>query len=163
MLLYSPRWLFLYPGLVLLGLGTIITALLAPGPFSGIGVEFDIHTMFYGFGFTLLGLQSVSFAVFARIYGAAQGLLPEDDKLVGGVLGRLKLEHGILAGLMLIVLGAGGSVYALNLWRAEGFGHLNDAGSLRIVLLSVMSLTLGLQVLLNSFFLSILGLRTRRY
>jgi glycosyltransferase involved in cell wall biosynthesis len=160
MLLHSPRWLFLYPGglLILLGLAGCIWLL--PGPRVVHGVEFDVHTLLYSFVFILLGFQLLASAVFTKVFAVSEGLLPEDRRL-SCAFRYVKLETGLAAGGVLVAFGMGGSILAVSGWAIERFGPLNAGQMLRIVMPSVFALMLGAQIILGSFFLSILGLRRR--
>ena len=160
MLLHSPRWLFLYPGSLLILLGLAGCAWLLPGPRVVYGIEFDVHTLLYAFVSVLLGFQFVSFAVFTKVFAISEGLLPEDPRL-NRVFRYITLEAGLAAGALLVALGIGGSIFAVSGWAKESFGPLDAGRMLRIVMPSVFSLTLGVQVICSSFFLSILGLRRR--
>jgi glycosyltransferase involved in cell wall biosynthesis len=160
MLLHSPRWLFLYPGALLILLGLAGCAWLLPGPRVVYGIEFDVHTLLYAFVAVLLGFQFVSFAVFTKVFAISEGLLPEDPRL-NRIFRYVTLETGLAAGALLVALGIGGSIFAVSGWAKESFGPLDSGHMLRIVMPSVFSLTLGVQVICGSFFQSILGLRRR--
>lgn len=160
LLMYSPRWLFLVPGFALILLGALATAALLPGPRTIFGVNFDVHTLLYGFVSILLGFQLVAFAVFSKVFAITEGLLPEDPRL-NRFFRYITLETGLILGALLIVLGFAGSVYAVSSWSVRHFGPLNPAQTLRIVMPSVFALTLGVQIVCASFFLSILGLRRK--
>jgi glycosyltransferase involved in cell wall biosynthesis len=158
MLMYSPRWLFLYPGIFLIVLGLAGCAWLLPGPRVVHGIGLDVHTLLYAFVFILLGFQLVAFAVFTKVFAISEGLLPEDPRL-NRVFRHITLETGLAVGGLLIVLGIGGSIFAVSGWIKESFGALDAEHMLRIVMPSVFSLTIGVQIVFSSFFLSILGLR----
>lgn len=158
LLLYSPRWLFLYPGLLLMLVGTLLQVWLLPEPRTVGKVTFDVHTMMYGSAFVLLGFQAVAFATFTKIFAIAQGLFPPDPA-VQRVFRYVGLEVGLVIGLILIAGGLGGAVYAVKLWGARQFGPLDYSRTMRLVIPSVLSLVLGLQTVFASFFLSVLGLR----
>jgi glycosyltransferase involved in cell wall biosynthesis len=160
MLLHSPRWLFLFPGLLMIVLGVAGSAWLLPGPKEVHGVVFDIHTLLYAFVLILLGFQLAAFAVFTKVFAISEGLLPEDPRL-NRAFHYITLETGLIAGGLLIVVGIAGSLFAVSGWSTLGFGPLDPEHTLRIVMPSVFSLTLGVQVICSSFFLSILGLRRR--
>jgi hypothetical protein len=160
MLMYSPRWLFLYPGMFLILLGLAVSALLLPGPRVVHGIEFDVHTLLYAFVSILMGFQFCAFAVFTKIFAISEGLLPEDPRL-SRVFRYITLETGLIAGAGLVVLGICGSFLAISGWAEKSFGALDAEHMLRIVMPSVFSLTLGVQIVCSSFFLSILGLRRR--
>ena len=161
LLLYSPRWLFLYPGVVLAVAGAGIALWLLPGRRAIGGVTFDIHTFVYAIGAVLVGVQAVGFALFTKVFAISEGLLPADPRL-DRTLAAVGLESGLLVGSAFLLLGLGGTTYAFGIWGAASFGELNDIGrTLRIAALSMGALALGSQIILSSFFLSILGLRRR--
>src|SRR5271157_2487853 len=160
MLLHSPRWLFLYPGSLLILLGLAGCAWLLPGPRVVHGVGFDVHTLLYAFVSVLLGFQLVAFSVFTKVFAISEGLLPEDPRLTR-VFRYITLETGLVAGGLLVAVGIGGSVFAVSGWAKESFGPLDTEHMLRIVMPAVFSLTLGVQIICSSFFLSILGLRRK--
>lgn len=160
LLLYSPRWLFLYPGtlLMLIGLGAMLW--LVPGPLVIGGVTFDVHTLLYAAVAIIIGFQSILFAVFTKVFAISEGLLPRDDRLEG-TYRYVTLEVGVVVAIILILAGLAGSAYAYWFWDQLSFGNLDPARTMRIVIPAVTSLTLGCQTLFSSFFLSILGLRRR--
>lgn len=158
MLMYSPRWLFLYPGVFLILLGLAGCAWLLPGPHIVHGIGFDVHTLLYAFVFILLGFQFVAFAVFTKVFAISEGLLPADPRL-SRIFRYVQLESGLAVGGLLIALGLGGSIFAVSGWASRNFPALDPDRMLRIVMPAVFSLTLGVQIVCSSFFLSILGLR----
>jgi glycosyltransferase involved in cell wall biosynthesis len=160
LLMYSPRWLFLYPGIALIVLGLIGCALLLPGPIVYRGIGFDVHTLLYAFVSVLLGFQFVAFATFSKIFAITEGLLPPDPRL-NRVFRWITLETGLVVGSLLILTGIAGSFLAVSGWAAKSFGALDPVHMLRIVMPSVFALSLGVQIVTSSFFLSILGLRRR--
>lgn len=160
LLMYSPRWLFLYPGIVLILIGLAGCALLLPGPRIFHGVGFDVHTLLYAFVFVLLGFQFVAFAMFTKIFAITEGLLPPDPRL-NRAFRWITLETGLLFGGSLIVIGVIASFLAVSNWARESFGALDPDHMLRIVMPAVFALALGAQIVTSSFFLSILGLRRR--
>lgn len=158
LLMYSPRWLFLYPGMLLIVAGLLGCAFLLPGPRMIHGVSLDVHTLLYAFVAILLGFQLVAFAVFTKVFAICEGLLPEDPRL-NRALKYVTLETGLGVGGLLVLSGIVGSIFAVSGWAARSFGDLNPDHMLRVVMPSVFSLTLGVQIVCSSFFLSILGLR----
>lgn len=154
LLLYSPRWLFLYPGLLLMLLGLAVTLWLLPGP-RGV---FDIHTLLFAATAIIIGFQSVAFAIFTKVFAISEGLFPKDSRF-DRVFRYLNLEVGLLAGSLLLLIGIAGSVYAFTFWGATSFGHLDPVQTMRIVIPSVTCLALGVQIIFSSFFLSVLGLK----
>lgn len=157
MLLYSPRWLFLYPGLALMATGLGVGAWLLPQPRTIGGVTFDVHTLLYAMVAILVGFQAVALAVFSNVFGSQAGLKPENPRLQHLSQG-LSLEVGLGVGLALMLGGIGASIYAVHIWGRLHFGPLNTSQMLRTVVPAVTALTLGCEVTLFSFFLSVLGL-----
>lgn len=158
LLMYCPRWLFLYPGIFLFLIGLAGCAWLLPGPRVIHDIGFDVHTLLYAFVSVLMGFQLVAFAVFTKVFAIAEGLLPEDTRL-NSFFRVITLEVGLIVGALLILLGLGGSIFAVSGWAHDSFGALDSEHMLRIVMPAVFSLTLGVQIICSSFFLSILGLR----
>ena len=161
LLLYSPRWLFLYPGLALLLAGVLLGLYLLTGPKTFAGITFDVHTLLYAAMAVLLGFQATAFAVFTKIFGISEGFLPEDPWL-NRLFRYVTLETGLFVGTILMVIGASGSVWAISLWGHKHFGPLRPDQTLRIVIPGVLCFTLGFQVTLSSLFLSVLGLKRNR-
>lgn len=160
LLLYSPRWLFVYPGLAVMLTGAAVGAWLLSGPRSVGRVVLDVHTLLYAGAAVLIGFQSVVFGIFTKVFATEEGLLPKDPRLET-LYRYITLETGLLAGSVIFLVGIGLSVYGLVWWRAESFGPMDPVHLLRITIPGVTALALGLQILLSSFFLSILGLRRR--
>jgi glycosyltransferase involved in cell wall biosynthesis len=160
LLLYSPRWLFLYPGIALFVLGTVVSALLIPGPRIIGNVQFDINTLLFAAMAILIGFQSVVFAAFTKIFAISEGLLPEDPRL-SRMFHYLTLEVGLVVGILLVLAGTGAWGFGLEYWRMHHFGPLDPEKTLRIVIPGVVFFTLGFQVILSSFFLSVLGMARR--
>jgi glycosyltransferase involved in cell wall biosynthesis len=157
LLLYSPRWLFLYPGIALFVLGTAVSALLIPGPRMIGNVQFDINTLLFAAMAILIGFQSVVFAAFTKIFAISEGLLPEDPRLTK-MFRYLTLEVGLVVGVLLVLAGTGAWGLGLEYWRSHHFGPLDPEKTLRIVIPGVVFFTLGFQIILSSFFLSVLGM-----
>ena len=157
LLLYSPRWLFLNPGLFLMAIGALTGAWLLPGPRTVWGVNFDVHTLLYAMAAVCIGFQSVVFAVFTKTFAITQGLHLKDPRL-DKLYRFFTLEKGLLTGAILTAIGLMGSIYALSDWESRLFGPLDPVRTLRIVVPSVLLLILGFQTILSSFFLSVLGI-----
>jgi len=160
LLLYSPRWLFLFPGAMLMLLGLLTMLWLLPQPRVIAGVTFDVHTLLYAAAAIIIGFQAILFAVFTKVFAISEGLLPEDRRLES-LFRYVTLELGLLVALILIGVGLAGTAYAYWFWDRLSFGNLDPAWTMRIVIPAVTSLTLGFQTLFSSFFLSILGLKRR--
>ena len=155
MLLYSPSWLYFVPGLVLLLLGAIGAIVLAAGPVTVLGRTWQIHTLFACIAAILLGTQIVQLGVFARAFGASH--LGEPDRLIAWGKGRIRLEHGLALGAILALAGLVTVAVIFVSWAVEGFGPLSHeyATAIGFTLVAV-----GAQVILGSFFLALLTMRT---
>ena len=158
LLLYSPRWLYLYPGVAMMLIGTAVIIWLLPGPRFVGGVGFDVQTMLFAGGAIVLGYQAVLFAVLSKVFAITEGLLPEDTRL-NKLLGYVRLETGLLFGGLLLVAGLIGSVAAFFEWEATSYGPLNPSQTVRVTVPSLIAVMLGFETLLASFFLSLLGIR----
>jgi glycosyltransferase involved in cell wall biosynthesis len=159
-LLYSPRWLFLYPGVALMLVGLGVGSWLLSGPRRIGSVVFDVHTLLYAAIAVLLGFQAIAFAVFTKLFATSEGLHPPDP-LLDRLFRYINLELGLLVGAGLALTGLGVSVYAVRVWSLHNFGPLDMSHTLRIVIPAALSLTLGVQAIFSSFFLSVLGMRRR--
>ncbi len=157
LLLYSPRWLFMIPGLILFIGGLLATAALTVGDVAVGEVTFSVNTLVYAAAVTIIGFQAVTFALFTKIYAIAKGFLPHDTRL-DQLAGRFRLERGLAAGALVLVAGLAIGLISLLRWRSEGFGELDTARQLRVVIPAALGLILGTSTVLASFFLSILGM-----
>jgi hypothetical protein len=162
LLLFSPRWLFLTPGIALLGIGFVIGAAVASAPVAVGGVTFDVSTLAAASAMVVIGFQAVLFGLFTHIYAGAEGFLPRGTRL-GRILAACSLERGLLAGGVLGSVGVAGLLDFLARWHSVGFGHLSSESVLRVVLPSVTALILSCQMILGTFFLSILSIRRTRH
>jgi len=162
MLLFSPNWLFFYPGIALMLLGAALGARLVAGPLMIGHVELDVHTLLYCAMLLWMGFQAVLFSVFTKVFAIGEGFLPGDPLLTR--LSRFfTLERGLAIGCALMLLGIALSARAVVHWESVHFGNLYPPQVLRQVIPAVVSVTLGLQVVLSSFFLSVLSLKFRRW
>ncbi|MGI0479762.1 glycosyltransferase family 2 protein [Geminocystis sp. CENA526] len=152
LLLYSPRWLFLYPGIFLMVMGLVVTMILLASP--------RVHSLLYSATAIIIGFQLVNFAIFTKVYAIQEGLLPPDKKLFN-LLDRFTLEQGLILGSILFLIGLITSILALFQWESTGFGALNPVLTMRLVIPSVTSIALGLQIIFASFFLSVFQLKIK--
>ena len=160
MLMYSPKWLFLFPGIIGFLAGAFFFALLLQGPLR-LGMAFlDTNTLLVSGMAIILSFQLISFAMFTKIFAISEGLLPEDPKL-NRLFSIVTLEVGILIGLILAVSGLGLLLGAVVYWAKQSFGELSYPDSLRLIIPAVTSLILGVQIIFSSFFMSILGLKRK--
>lgn len=158
MLLYSPRWLFLYPGILLILVGLGLGGRLLFSPLQLSTVTLDVHTLFFCAIAILMGFQSLLFALMTKIFAVQNGLIPTDsiyERLVNGV----SLESGLVFGVIVFILGFLLASSAFLSWGGTGFGNLSPENTLRIVIPGGCLLALGCQLILGSFFLSILNLK----
>jgi glycosyltransferase involved in cell wall biosynthesis len=156
MLLYSPSWLYLVPGAALLLLGVIGMLLLATGPVDVFGRTWQIHTMLGFVALTLIGAQVIQLGVFARTYARVR--IGEHDPWLERLGSRLRLEHGLLAGGVLVLLALAGLLAVATEWALDGFGTL---GRVYETALLATALGLGIQIVFASFFLALLSMPLR--
>jgi len=157
MLLFSPRWLFLVPGLILTLLGLALGLRLMVGPVRAGRFLLDTNTLLVCSMATIVGLQLCFFGLFTRIFAIQAGLLP--DAGISNRFGRIyTLERGVIAAFFVFVLGVGLMIRALLAWADVGFGQMSYPDSLRMVIPAVTLITVGVQTAFSSFFLSVLSL-----
>ncbi len=161
LMLFSPTWLFLYPGLILLIVGLGFGAAVAAGPLKIGGVSFDVDTLVACGAAVDIGFQAILFWLFTHVYAGAEGFLPEEQK-VQRLLGKLSLERGLLVGAAVGLAGLIGLIFSLLYWDGYSFGHLNYEHELRLMVPSVTALVLSCQLILGTFFLSILGIKQNK-
>jgi glycosyltransferase involved in cell wall biosynthesis len=159
MLLFSPRWLFLAPGIALSALGVILAAVLSLQDIKIGGVAFDVGTLAVACMTVIIGVQLVAFAFFTKVFAIAEGLLPDDPKF-SRAFKIFNLEKGIGFGLLVLLAGGILLVRALWIWRQADFGDLQPVENLRRLLPAVTLIVLGVQTVFSSFFMSALGLKT---
>lgn len=159
LLLYSPRWLFLIPGILLMLLGLICSASLIIGPVTIGGKRFDIHTLMYTSGSVILGFQFISFYIFTRVYTAAHGLIPYQENFMSWFERYFKLERGIILGAILLIAGIALNIKSFLYWKNTDFGNLDPFVVLRWVIPSVTLMLLGVQIILSCFYLSIVTIK----
>ena len=161
LLLYSPSWLFLYPGLALFIAGVWGMAWLLPAARHIGGVTLDIHSLLYAAAFLLVGAHSAIFWLFAKQYGMREGMLPDDPDF-RALVARITLERGLVLGALLVVAGIALGIAAVSGWGAAGFGDLSPAFTMRAVIPSATLILLGFQIAYGSFFISVLEIRSAR-
>jgi glycosyltransferase involved in cell wall biosynthesis len=159
MLLYAPNWLFLLPGGALFLFGMVLVFWLLPGPRRLGRATIDIHTMLFGMMFTLLGVQIIAIGLFAKVFSYAERFSHNQHSLERW-LRRVKLEHGLMVGSVLTLVGAAGSFWLLWEWAASGCGPFHH---IRAVIFFSLWLFLGVQIIFSSFFLSMLGISRGTY
>jgi hypothetical protein len=157
--MYSPRWLFLIPGLSLALAGVVGYALALPG-LTVLGATLDAHTLLFASLAVLLGAQCVMFAVFAKVFAVSEGLVPADPRLER-FRAVATLERGVVLGAVGFAAGLGLLVASVAQWIGAGFGALDYARTMRWVIPGATFSLLGFQVMAASFFVSILGMRRK--
>jgi glycosyltransferase involved in cell wall biosynthesis len=157
MLLFSPRWLFLLPGITLLMLGLGGAAVLITGPVKVGSLGFDVHSLLYASGAVVIGVQFIQFAVLTRWIGELAGMLPK-DRWMGRLRDHVQVEWGLLIGLALFAIGLFWSAYIAGDWSGSGFGELDPRQKMRSVIPAVTLMILGLQGCAGALLAAALGL-----
>lgn len=158
-LMYTPRWLFLVPGIGLFLIGVVGYSLALPAV-TLWGMTFDAHTLLFSSLAMICGYQAVLFAIFTKTFAVNEGLMPEDRHYTL-FFRLLNLERGLVAAAAALLVGAILLLAAVNQWRLNGFGRLDYAQGMRLVVPGVTLVALGFQTALSSFFVSILGMQRR--
>ena len=158
LLLYSPRWLFLYPAFLLILVGTVVSTLLIIKPLNFNGIIFDVHTLLYTASAVIIGFQFLMFYGLTKIFAVENGLLPKSDRY-SKLFKIFTLEKRLIVGFLTFALGVYLSISGFLDWKATSFNDLKPAETLRIIVPAVFTIMLGLQIILFSFFFSILGLK----
>jgi glycosyltransferase involved in cell wall biosynthesis len=158
-LIYTPRWLFLIPGVLLVLFGVLGYLVALPRMHIG-GVTFDVHTLLFASLFILCGYQSILFAVFTKIFAIMEGLLPPDPRM-DRLFEIVDLEKGLIVSAVALVMGLSLLLVAVNEWRQAGFGDLNYVETMRWVIPGATITALAVQTVFSSFFASILGIKRK--
>jgi glycosyltransferase involved in cell wall biosynthesis len=160
LLLYSPRWLFLIPGIVTFLVGLVISLWLLAEPRTIGRWTFDVDTLTYSLGLVLIGAHISVFAVSAKVFGTQEGFLPPNPKWER-IYKYINLEVGVALGCVLLLVGVAILGYAVHVWSDAGFGQLSPQRMLRLTLPSATCFMLGVEAIFASFFLSLLGMNRR--
>ncbi len=161
LLLFSPRWLFLYPGFVIFVLGLLLMGWLIPGPRRLLGITLDIHTLLYAALAVNLGYQAILFWTFTKVYGMREGVVPPDPWF-HRMVSVATLERGLIAGLLLLLAGISIGFLALGAWNEADFGEMSASDTMRLVIPSATAIMLAFQTAYGTFFLSVLEIRSTR-
>ncbi|TYB76858.1 glycosyltransferase family 2 protein [Bizionia myxarmorum] len=161
LLLYSPTWLFLIPGILFMVLGFIASTLLVIQPVIVEHIMLDIHTLLYTASLILIGFQFILFYALTKIYAVENGLLPKSNRY-DKLFKYLNLEMGLILGVLLLLVGIFLSFYGISIWKDSDFGNLNPSQTLRIIIPAVFTILFGMQVIFFSLFFSILGLKNNQ-
>lgn len=158
LVLYSPNWLFLLPGLMLMVFGFISSAFLIGGPVSIGTINFDVHTLLFTSGFVLIGFQFILFYGLTKVFTVENDLLPKSNKY-DRIFKFINLEKGLIVGLILVIAGIILSISAYWDWQEISFGNIKNNAVFRTIIPAVTLMLLGIQIILFSLFFSILGLK----
>lgn len=157
MLIYSPKWIFIYPGLLLVVLGLPAAAYLLFSRIRIGGLTFDVHSLLAMVTLITLGTQLITLGLFARLYAARVRLLPSSEVLEKYV-SRFSLEYGLAIGLCLVGIGVGLYAYSFYLWGSRSFGPIVEyQHTLRLVIGGTGSLLVGFQIFFSSFVFSLIA------
>ncbi len=160
LLVFSPKWLFLYPGAALFSVGFLASLVLLFGPVEIGSVGFDVSTMIYAMAAAIIGYQAVLFAILTKVYAEHEGFLPAGPRF-RAISQRLTLERGLLVGLAIFVLGFVVAVAQVLRWGDAGFGGLDARNAVRIAVPATLGLVLGFETMMSSMFVGILSIPTR--
>lgn len=158
LLMYCPRWLFLYPGFLLLITSIIASLLLIPGAQVLGKIQFDIHTLFYMGIWSTTGIILLLFYFFSRIYADRLGYYPLRN-IHRRTIRFFTIERSLIIGGLLLACGIGGTIYAFYQWQQVHFGNLNPEYIFRIILPSGFAIINGILIILGNFFIRILHIR----
>ena len=162
LLIFSPRWLFLIPGAVALLLGLLGTLLLTFGPIEFGEVGLGASSQIYLAALTVVGYQSVLFAILTKIYAQHEGFRIPRSRNFDRLERRISLESGALVGLALFLVGLGVAVWQFSVWAGTGFGPLEAATTIRTAVLAALFMMLGSQTIMAGMFLGVLKVGLRR-
>ncbi len=158
LLLYSPRWLFLYPGFAAVVVGLLMMISLTIGPVRVGRIGFDIHTLLLASLLVMVGTQSMFFAILAQEFAINDGLVPPEQRF-NSFFARLPLEATLLIGLVLVAAGCIGILVAVVIWGSVDFGGLRVSAMMRMLVPSITAVAVGFQWMIASFFKGILSLK----
>jgi glycosyltransferase involved in cell wall biosynthesis len=158
MLLYSPTWLFAFPGCLLLLAGLFGQLALMPGMLTYRSVGFDVHTLLFCAGSAIVGLQLVLFGLLAKLFAVQQGILPR-SRAAEAFMDLVPVEAGVITGAGLVVAGVVLTISSLVAWEASGWGRIDPVVGMRTVIPAVTMVVAGIQVAFSAMFVGVLGLR----
>ncbi|MBP3464495.1 MAG: glycosyltransferase family 2 protein [Clostridia bacterium] len=161
LLLYSPKWLFLIPGMILMLIGLIGSIAFVFDDLHISSVVLGIHSRLYLGGMTIVGLQMIIFSLFAKVYAVNSGMHPREDKITN-FLKKITLEKGLIAGFILSIIGIALTIYAIVIWKNAQWGNLNPLDVMPITIPAVCLIIIGVQMIFASFFLGILNIEYKK-
>lgn len=158
LLMHSPNWLFMYPGMILFFIGLIFTIILSFGSLHVGPVGFGVHTLMYSAAAMMVGVNLVMFSLFTRSYASVTGFIPTESKL-DKWLDNTSTEKGVVIGLLLFFAGIITTIVAFGIWGHSGFGGLSPESMMRITIPAMLLIVVGIEVIFGSFFIGILHIK----
>ena len=157
LLMHSPKWLFLYPGVILTLVGLVGMVLLTIGPVQIGKVTFDIQTLLYASAFLLLGVNIILFSQYTETYARTTGFIPMRPEK--GLQKFFSVEKGIVLGVLLFIVGIVCSILAVTVWSKYSYGELNPNRTMRLTIPAFTAIVLGTEMIFSSFFIGILKIK----
>jgi len=157
LLLYSPKWLFLIPGLILMSIGLSGSIWFMFRNIQLGSIVLGVHSRLYLGAMIVVGLQMIIFSLFAKVYAVKSGMHPKQDKIIK-TLSKITLEKGLIVGAILTIIGIGLTIYSMILWEARNWGNLDPVKIMPITIPAVYLIIMGIQIAFASFFLGILNI-----
>lgn len=161
LMMYSPNWTFLYPGLILSVIGLMMMVIIGVGPTKIGNVNFGINTMMYGSASLLVGVNISLFSMFTKAYALSSGFIPNSPKTVG-ILERFTVEKGVVIGVVLTLLGIVATIFAFIIWGNNSFGNLQPESIMKITIPATTLIAIGIELIFASFFLGILEIERKK-
>lgn len=161
LLLYSPKWLFLIPGMILMIIGLVGSIIFLFRNIQLGSIVLGVHSRLYLGAMVVVGLQMVIFSIFAKIYAVKSGMNPKSDRLIK-LLNKITLEKGLIIGGILTLFGIGLTIYAMIIWKLRDWGNLDPVKVMPITIPAVYFIIMGVQISFASFFLGILNIDYKR-
>jgi glycosyltransferase involved in cell wall biosynthesis len=162
LLIFSPRWLFLIPGAVAFFIGLLGTLFISFGPIILGDIGFDVSSQVYLAALTVVGYQSVLFAILTKIYAQHEGFRIPRSRNFDRLERRISLESGALVGLAIFLIGLAIAIWQFSTWAASGFGALDPSSTLRTAVLAALLMMLGAQTIMAGMFLGVLNVGLKR-
>ena len=161
LLLYSPKWLFLIPGLILVIVGLLGSIAFMFNNIRLGSIVLGVHSRLYLGGMVVIGLQMIFFSLFAKVYAINSGMHPKKDK-ISKFLSKITLEKVLILGLLIAFIGAGLTIYAVVLWQKRNWGNLNPVDIMPITIPAIYMIIIGVQIIFTSFMIGILNIEYKK-
>lgn len=161
LMMYSPNWTFLYPGLILSLVGLLMMVIIGVGPTKIGNVNFGINTMMYGSASLLVGVNISLFSMFTKAYALSSGFIPNSPKTIG-VFEKFTVEKGVVIGVLLTLLGIAATIFAFIIWGNNAFGNLQPESIMKITIPATTLIAIGVELIFASFFLGILEIERKK-